>query len=89
MYSNTILQLAAEDIYIILTILVAIIENIAFLPILGPVAHPENFHFTVCCRADHTVKAGIYDHFLANKTGECIYCFIFSENTAVDVYVAS
>lgn len=72
-----------------LAVLLIVIENITFIPILNPITNPENLHFAVCCRADYTIEAGINNHFLADETGESVYWGIFSVNSAVDVNVAS
>ena len=44
---------------------------------------------TVFSGADYTVNTGIDNHFLADITGESVYPFVFSSNTAVDVHIAS
>jgi len=74
---------------IFLPILTLIIENISFLPILNPVIHSENFHFSIRSGADDAIKACIDNHLFADKTRKGVNRLFFSGDAAKDVYVAS
>ena len=69
--------------------MLGVIQNVGFLPVLNPIADAENFHLSVCGRADDTIKASIDDHFLADKTGEGVYRLVFSRNAAMDIHVTT
>lgn len=66
-----------------------VIENIPFLPVSYPVAHQEDIHSSIFGGADDAIEAGVDDHLFTDKTGESVDGFIFSIDTAVDIYIAS
>jgi hypothetical protein len=71
------------------SILLLVIDDVAFLPVLYPVLNAKDFRLSVSGRADDSVKAGIDQHFLADKAGEGVYRPRLSRDAAVDIHVAS
>ncbi len=66
-----------------------VVEDIAFLPILDPVADLEGFHLSVGSGTDDADEAGVDQHLFTDKTGEGVYRLELSRSAAVNVHVAS
>ena len=78
-----------NKISVISPILLLIIDDVAFLPVLHPVFNAKDFHLSVCGRTDDALESGIDDHLLADEAGESVYRLRISRDAAVDVHRAS
>jgi hypothetical protein len=72
-----------------LPVLMLVVDDIAFFPLVDPIAHFKNGNFFFLSRADHMLEPGIDDHFFADKAGKSIDGTIFSGYAAVEIHISS